>query len=68
MPGPASWLCFNMYAGADGTLRQRAYRVQAVDTTGAGDTFTGFFLACAAASIPTMAEVRAANLAADDLL
>ncbi len=37
-----------MYAGEDGTLYQRAYRVQAVDTTGAGDTFTGFFLACAA--------------------
>lgn len=80
--------------GADGsvsvkdgqTVRQCAYPVRAVDTTGAGDTFMGYFVGClaqglsraqamqhaamassiavtrpgAAASIPTMQEVRAA--------
>lgn len=30
------------------TLQQPACRVQAADTTGAGDTFTGYFLACLA--------------------
>ena len=71
----------------DGTeVRQCAYPVKAVDTTGAGDTFMGYFVGClaqgmerqtamqyasmasaisvtrpgAAASIPLMAEVRAA--------
>lgn len=33
------------YADADGIRQQTAIAVQAVDTTGAGDTFTGFFLA-----------------------
>ena len=34
-----------VYAAADtGILRQPAYPVQAVDTTAAGDTFTGYFL------------------------
>lgn len=28
-----------------GVIRQKAYRVKAVDTTAAGDTFTGYFLA-----------------------
>ena len=32
-------------AGEGETLRQSAFPVQAVDTTGAGDTFTGYFLA-----------------------
>ncbi len=67
------------------TIRQKAFPVQAVDTTAAGDTFTGFFIGSllrgepladcvkwasaaaaisvtrmgAAASIPTMDEVRA---------
>lgn len=34
-----------LYADAAQTLRQPAFRVNAVDTTAAGDTFTGFFLA-----------------------
>ena len=74
----------------DGTcrLRQGVYKVTAVDTTAAGDTFTGYFVACLAAgtspkecldlatrasalavsrpgaapSIPTMEEVRSAQL------
>lgn len=74
----------------DGTqrIRQGIYRIKAVDTTAAGDTFTGYFVACLAAgedaktcldlasragaiavsrpgaapSIPTMDEVRSADL------
>lgn len=34
----------SVYSGAYGNARQEAYRVQAVDTTAAGDTFTGFFI------------------------
>ena len=34
-----------VYADRDRRLRQGIFRVQAVDTTAAGDTFTGFFLA-----------------------
>lgn len=76
------------YADASQRLQQRAFRVEAVDTTAAGDTFTGYFLAAvtndapvaealslaskaaaiavtrmgAAASIPSVDEVRAAKL------
>ena len=32
------------YAGAEGRFRQQAVKAEAVDTTGAGDTFAGFFL------------------------
>lgn len=32
------------YADSNGGFHQSAFRVEAVDTTGAGDTFTGFFL------------------------
>jgi len=35
-------------ADASGTYRHGIYDVPAVDTTGAGDTFTGYFLACTA--------------------
>ena len=38
----------SVYAGDGERVRQRAYRVQAVDTTAAGDTFTGFFFAAVA--------------------
>ncbi|MBQ9196289.1 MAG: ribokinase [Clostridia bacterium] len=34
----------SVYRQGQIVLRQQAYRVAAVDTTGAGDTFTGFFL------------------------
>ena len=34
-----------LWAAATGILKQKAYPVQAVDTTAAGDTFTGYFLA-----------------------
>ncbi len=34
-----------LYADASGVLSRPAYRVRAVDTTAAGDTFSGYFLA-----------------------
>ena len=34
-----------LWTAATGILKQKAYPVQAVDTTAAGDTFTGYFLA-----------------------
>jgi ribokinase len=33
-----------MYIDNEQILHQPAYKVQAVDTTAAGDTFTGFFI------------------------
>ena len=35
----------SMYACGDTRIRQPIFKVKAVDTTGAGDTFTGYFLA-----------------------
>lgn len=34
-----------IYTGKEGELEQRAYSVSVVDTTAAGDTFTGYYLA-----------------------
>ena len=33
------------YISGEAVIHQEAYRVEAVDTTAAGDTFTGFYLA-----------------------
>jgi len=38
----------SMYCDKLGVTRQSAYRAEAVDTTAAGDTFTGYYLACIA--------------------
>ena len=38
----------SVYADAEKRVRQSVYKVQAVDTTAAGDTFTGFFFAAMA--------------------
>jgi ribokinase len=35
----------SLYAGPEGYIRQQAISTKAVDTTAAGDTFTGYFLA-----------------------
>lgn len=35
----------SVYQGEEGTIEQKAYKVQTVDTTAAGDTFTGYYLA-----------------------
>ena len=34
-----------IYAGKEGIIKKQAYKVTAVDTTAAGDTFTGYYLA-----------------------
>ncbi len=51
-------------AGEGRTLRQEAFPVEAVDTTGAGDTFTGFFLAARAEGRSPETALREASAAA----
>ena len=45
-------------------VRQEAFRVDAVDTTGAGDTYTGYFIAALAQGSPLQECMRRASLAA----
>lgn len=35
----------SVYVGEEGKVQQKAYKVEVVDTTAAGDTFTGYYLA-----------------------
>ena len=57
--------------GADGSVswkdgletRQEAYPVQAVDTTGAGDTFAGYFVGCLTQGFPREEAMRLASMA-----
>jgi len=79
LTGALSWLSeaypaaeFVVTIGADGSiyqrgktrLRQSAFPVPAVDTTAAGDTYTGYFLAAFAAGSPVDECLRIASLAA----
>ena len=50
-------------AGPDGTGTVSAFRVDAVDTVGAGDTFVGALAVALAAGIPAAEAVRAASAA-----
>ena len=50
-------------AGPDGTGAVSAFRVDAVDTVGAGDTFVGALAVALAAGIPAAEAVRAASAA-----
>ena len=51
-------------AGPDGTGTVKAFRIDAVDTVGAGDTFVGALAVALAAGIPAAEAVRAASAAA----
>lgn len=52
------------YRHGDTILTQNAYKVTAVDTTAAGDTFTGFFLASVAGELPLAEALDRATRAA----
>lgn len=53
----------SVYAFGARRVRQSACRVQAVDTTAAGDTFTGFFFAAAADGLPVEEALHRASKA-----
>ena len=54
----------SVYVDEDKVVPQRVYRVKAVDTTAAGDTFTGFFIAAVSAGKPIKQALREASAAA----
>lgn len=54
----------SVYEDGRQTLRQAIFPVRAVDTTAAGDTFTGYFLAWLAEGRPVADALRAASAAA----
>ena len=71
--GPAAAAARVVTRGADGcessapgreTVRAASFRVKAVDTTAAGDTFTGYYLAALAAGADEAAALRRASAAA----
>ena len=53
----------SVYAGRGERIAQGAFTVQAVDTTAAGDTFTGFFFAAVADGVPVAEALRRASKA-----
>ena len=53
----------SVYAGEGRRVHQSAYRVKAVDTTAAGDTFTGFFFAAMAEGADVEEALRRASKA-----
>jgi sugar/nucleoside kinase (ribokinase family) len=62
--GPDGCLLAGPGAGGDGVVRVPGFPAAAVDTTGAGDTHTGVFLAALAAGADPAAAARRANAAA----
>lgn len=67
-PGPAVVLTLgehgSVYADGTQTVFQPAFPVRAVDTTAAGDTYTGFFLAGITQGMPPKAAMELASKAA----
>ena len=53
----------SMYCGKGMRIRQEVYKVKAVDTTAAGDTFTGFFFAAVADGVEPVEALRRASKA-----
>lgn len=53
----------SVYAGEKGIISQDAYRVKVVDTTAAGDTFTGYYLACRMEGMPIQDSLEMASRA-----
>lgn len=53
----------SVYAGGSERIRQSAFPVRAVDTTAAGDTFTGFFFASVADGVGVAEALRRASKA-----
>ncbi len=58
--GSEGSVCFD----GENTFTQKSYKVDAVDTTGAGDTFTGYFIASAAEGRKIPEALRTASAAA----
>lgn len=52
-----------VYLGPEGILRHGIYRVPVVDTTAAGDTFTGYFISQTAAGEPPARALETASIA-----
>lgn len=61
--GAAGSMAWRVAAGSVETARQEAFRVEAVDTTAAGDTYTGYFLAALLEGRPLAACMRRAGMA-----
>jgi len=53
----------SIYCGKGERIRQEVYKVKAVDTTAAGDTFTGFFFAAVADGVEPAEALRRASKA-----
>ena len=53
-----------LYGGSEGMFRHPIYAVPVVDTTAAGDTFCGYFVACRAKGMDVPAALEAASKAA----
>ena len=62
--GSAGSVAWRVDGGAVETARQEAFQVRAVDTTAAGDTYTGYFIAGLMAGMPLKDCMRRASRAA----
>lgn len=61
--GGAGSIAYNVTEEGQDTVRQQAFRADAVDTTAAGDTFTGYFICGLAEGRPLAECMRRASMA-----